>query len=260
LELLGADQNLPSPAAISTSTAQLDTGMFETALRDDRYLPFEGAGVADSQWKFSLPVKFGAFDYETISDLVLQVRYTARHDDNHDDNRATNVRSQLRDKLNALRAHEQISGGIWRAFSLRHEFSAVWARLGSAQANANEITLSPAGFGALLRDSVLAVREFKAYAVYKEPPPPNEVARPQLDLTYPAGGTTQAVSLSMDLELANSGRLVFHRAESVSAAAASAPSIASLGLPVALDLSGAVDKSKLSDVILCVRVEILAST
>ena len=36
--------------SVVTSNAQNDSGMFEANLRDERYLPFEGAG-AISQWR-----------------------------------------------------------------------------------------------------------------------------------------------------------------------------------------------------------------
>ena len=61
-----------SPAARSN-----DSGMFETNLRDERFLPFEGAG-AESTWKLDLPKDYPAFDYATISDVILHIRYTAR--------------------------------------------------------------------------------------------------------------------------------------------------------------------------------------
>ena len=52
--------------------------MFETNLRDDRYLPFEGTGVAGSQWRLTLPSDVKQFDFDTITDVVVHVRYTAR--------------------------------------------------------------------------------------------------------------------------------------------------------------------------------------
>jgi Tc toxin complex TcA C-terminal TcB-binding domain len=60
-----------------TSTAQNDTGLFEVNLRDERYLPFEGAG-ASGTWRLELPNDVPQFDFETISDVVLHLRYTAR--------------------------------------------------------------------------------------------------------------------------------------------------------------------------------------
>jgi len=73
--------------AIATSSARDDSGVFELSFRDERYLPFEGAG-AISEWCLELfsdsTDDFGRalrqFDYGTISDAVLHVRYTARED------------------------------------------------------------------------------------------------------------------------------------------------------------------------------------
>jgi hypothetical protein len=70
------DDYFGSVDSIVTSSAMADTGMFETNLRDERFLPFEGAG-AISTWSLSLP-PIRAFDYSTITDVVLHVRYTAR--------------------------------------------------------------------------------------------------------------------------------------------------------------------------------------
>jgi len=63
--------------AIVTSTGNADSGMFETQLRDERFLPFEGSGVI-STWRLELPAEYPQFDYLTISDVVLTIRYTAR--------------------------------------------------------------------------------------------------------------------------------------------------------------------------------------
>src|SRR5205085_2883746 len=63
--------------SIATSTAQNDSGMFEVNFRDERYLPFEGAGVI-SMWRIDMPRDCNAFDFETISDVILRINYTAR--------------------------------------------------------------------------------------------------------------------------------------------------------------------------------------
>ena len=63
--------------AIVTSTGNGDSGLFETQLRDERFLPFEGSGVI-STWRLELPGEYPQFDYSTISDVVLSIRYTAR--------------------------------------------------------------------------------------------------------------------------------------------------------------------------------------
>lgn len=63
--------------SIVTSQAQADAGLFEAPLNGARYLPFEGAGAV-SQWHLKLPDNWKQFDYQTISDAILHLRYTAR--------------------------------------------------------------------------------------------------------------------------------------------------------------------------------------
>ncbi|MEI6900933.1 MAG: hypothetical protein WCL00_13735, partial [Bacteroidota bacterium] len=65
--------------AIATSNAQNDSGMFELNFRDERYLPFEGCGVF-GEWQLELTAEqqLRMFDYNTISDVIMTVRYTAR--------------------------------------------------------------------------------------------------------------------------------------------------------------------------------------
>ncbi|HCN84891.1 MAG TPA: hypothetical protein DIT07_14930, partial [Sphingobacteriaceae bacterium] len=55
--------------------------MFELNFRDERYLPFEGAG-AISEWKIELTEaeELRQFDYYSISDVILHMSYTAREE------------------------------------------------------------------------------------------------------------------------------------------------------------------------------------
>ena len=63
--------------SIVTSSGNNDSGMFETNLRDERSCRSKGAG-AESTWRLELPASFRQFDYDTISDVILHMRYTAR--------------------------------------------------------------------------------------------------------------------------------------------------------------------------------------
>ncbi|SMX36817.1 neuraminidase-like domain-containing protein [Maliponia aquimaris] len=63
--------------SVATSSGQNDTGLFELSFRDDRYLPFEGTG-AIGDWRLEFPDTVRQFDYSTISDVIVHVRYTAR--------------------------------------------------------------------------------------------------------------------------------------------------------------------------------------
>jgi hypothetical protein len=79
-DFLEADRGAGSQS-IALSSAVDDSGLFETSMQDPRYLPFEGRGVV-SNWKLELaianPPKEPVFDYATISDVILTIRYTAR--------------------------------------------------------------------------------------------------------------------------------------------------------------------------------------
>ncbi|NOT69646.1 MAG: hypothetical protein HOP04_15370 [Methylophilaceae bacterium] len=74
-------ENLVPFKAVATSHGKNDAGMFELNFKDDRYLPFEGAGVI-SHWKLEMPALtvLRQFDYNTISDVILHIKYTARED------------------------------------------------------------------------------------------------------------------------------------------------------------------------------------
>ena len=69
--------NIGSIQSIATSNAQNDSGIFELNFRDERYLPFEGTG-AISSWHLEVPTAVAQFDYNTISDVIIHVKYTAR--------------------------------------------------------------------------------------------------------------------------------------------------------------------------------------
>jgi hypothetical protein len=124
LRLKATDAN-PAPimlthsTVIATSTAQNDTGVFEFSFRDERYMPFEGAG-AISSWKVELPDGFRQFDYQTITDVIVHISYTALQDDG--------LRQQV-EKNNGTIATALKSQALGRLFSLRQEFPTVFNRL-----------------------------------------------------------------------------------------------------------------------------------
>lgn len=69
--------NFAAVQSIATSHGMNDSGLFEVNFRDERYLPFEGAG-AISRWRLEMPKENNAFDFETISDVILHFKYTSR--------------------------------------------------------------------------------------------------------------------------------------------------------------------------------------
>jgi Tc toxin complex TcA C-terminal TcB-binding domain len=103
---------------IVTSGGTNDTGMFETNLRDERFLPFEGAG-AISTWNLSLPEQLQSFDYTTISDVILHIRYTARQ---AGDPLAAQATKELTAMLDTAGQSSQAL-----LFCLRYDFPTQWS-------------------------------------------------------------------------------------------------------------------------------------
>jgi hypothetical protein len=108
--------------SIATSTAHNDPGVLEFSFRDERYLPFEGAG-AISEWQLELPRVFRQFDYDTINDVILHVSYTAEND------------GALRDAVEGQLLTTLRNTPSTRVFRLRHEFSSAFHRLLHSPAN-----------------------------------------------------------------------------------------------------------------------------
>ncbi|KAK0707167.1 hypothetical protein B0T21DRAFT_455199 [Apiosordaria backusii] len=73
---VGQDIQLPI-TSVAISSGQQDAGVFDLNFASDDYQPFEGAG-AISTWRLRLPDTVKQFDYRSISDIVLHLRYTAR--------------------------------------------------------------------------------------------------------------------------------------------------------------------------------------
>ena len=117
-----------STQSVALSHAQSDSGLFELSFRDERYLPFEGRGVI-SQWRIELPTKFKSFDYDTISDVIIHLNYTARDG-------GAQLKEYAEDKLTAA-MEDMVLGdksatdprtGLFQTFSARRDFPSEWHR------------------------------------------------------------------------------------------------------------------------------------
>jgi hypothetical protein len=109
--------------SIATSSAQNDSGLFELNFRDDRYLPFEGTG-AISLWHLKLPAAARQFDYNTISDVIIHLKYTAR--DGGDALRANAITS-LNTAINNMLVSTRDTG-LMRIFSAKNDLATEWYR------------------------------------------------------------------------------------------------------------------------------------
>ena len=98
--------------SIATSTAQADGGVFELNHHDDRPLPFEGRGTF-SEWRIVLDPDTNRFDLASVTDVLLQLSYTAREGG-----------ELLRAAAKAALPQAQV-----QLLSARHDFSDAWYRL-----------------------------------------------------------------------------------------------------------------------------------
>jgi hypothetical protein len=122
--------------SIAVSTGQNDSGVFELNFRDERYIPFEGAGVI-SKWRIELPEKFRQFDYGTISDVIVHIRYTALEG-------GDKLKSPATDSVMAyIKSVEELSReeGLFAAFDLKHDFPNEWYKAMNPSAGSTERVL-----------------------------------------------------------------------------------------------------------------------
>ena len=172
--------NFTGIQSIATSAAQNDSGLFELNFRDERYLPFEGTG-AISEWtlemmydeegteKDEIKAKFlRQFDYNTIADVILHLRYTTREGGTLF---RKEVMSDLKTKLNALRVASDRTG-LSRLFSLRHDFPNEWHAWKKAGAEDFTLKLGNHHFPYFAQLGEISIEEYK---VYKKGEYPNAV-------------------------------------------------------------------------------------
>jgi len=144
------------PQSIVTSHGQNDSGIFELNFRDDRYLPFEGAG-AISEWQIQLDPQTNRFDLSTIADVVLHLKYTARE----------GGESLKKDARAALP-----KGGVWLVRA-KHEFSGDWHRFLHPAENdtTQSLVLDLGGFPFQPEGKGIKIARMDAFMKLKSSPP-----------------------------------------------------------------------------------------
>ncbi|MEL7013112.1 MAG: hypothetical protein AAFO72_07515, partial [Pseudomonadota bacterium] len=117
-----------SNQVISTSGAQNDAGLFQLDFRDERYLPFEGMGAV-SRWKLQLPPKsLAQFDYSSISDVILQIRYTSEVSEASRGDVIDKWEGALNAVATSFASDNRTATPLARLFSLRFDFPVAWAQ------------------------------------------------------------------------------------------------------------------------------------
>lgn len=107
--------------AAAVSTANNDGGVFDLSFSNaERFMPFEGAG-AISQWSLSLPSGFRQFDYSTIQNVVMHIRYTSR---DGGDKLAGAASGAVTDYIKAVTG---VTDGLFSIVDARTEYATQWA-------------------------------------------------------------------------------------------------------------------------------------
>jgi hypothetical protein len=210
--------NFAATQSIATSTAQNDSGLFMVNFNDERYLPFEGAGVI-STWQLSMPLDTNPVDFETISDVIFNVKYMSCDG-------GASLRSVAR--AAALLPAGSSPGAtpvgqtaiaqtnLTRSFSLRHEFPTDWYNflnpLASSPDQSMTLNLTQERFPFRYRGMKIQIYEVDIFLIFRDLYDPTTYAADgtplgdysakgaggvlKLNLTAPAGTakTTQLVS------------------------------------------------------------------
>jgi hypothetical protein len=190
------DRDFGAIQSIATSHGQNDAGLFEVNFRDERYLPFEGAG-AISRWRIDLPQDCNAFDFDTLSDIVLRVSYTARDG-------GKPLAEAARDSLKKRWAQAPGEGGngvtpttpLRRIFRVRYEFGDVWTAFRNALSKGEAsltLTIDQERFPYLFRGKKIVIVELRSYLQLADGATLSGTT--EMDVTPPSGAAKSTLTL-----------------------------------------------------------------
>jgi hypothetical protein len=147
--------------SIAISGGREDAGLFAPDHRDERYLPFEGTGAV-SDWNLKFTSAVPTFDWLSVTDVVLHLRYTAREGGD-----------LLRDAALASLQAEMNLIPLQKAFSARREFTTPWSAFLLPAADATDavlaLDLGENRFPYLAQGAGLSITKLSLVAVVKEP-------------------------------------------------------------------------------------------
>ena len=151
---------LGQSSPLTQATHKNDSGIFELNFRDERYLPFEGAGVI-SQWRIEMLRECNNFDFNTISDVILHMSCTARDGG-----------AMLKEAAMEAVVDKFPKEGLVRLFSAKHEFPGEWHRFVTPAASDTiqvlELDLNKERFPYLFREKEIKVNTAKLFLKLKE--------------------------------------------------------------------------------------------
>lgn len=114
-----------------------------------------------SGWRLELPDDYQQFDYETITDVILHIQYTAR---DGGDAFKKNTKSEVKDSLSKIAdILASSTSGLTRIVSAAHEFSGEWHKFlypkPSDDSHVLKVTLQKRLFSSMFRNKTLEVKD-----------------------------------------------------------------------------------------------------
>ena len=178
--------------SIATSSAQRDSGLFQLSFGDERYLPFEGAG-AISEWSLQLPpTELPPFDYDTISDVILHIQYTARDGGEPLRTAAINSLESSLNKVADVLADDKT--GLKLAIGMSSEFPSQLHRFLHPEADQTKqqlsVPLSKSLFPYMLSKRKLHIDKVQYLLLLEDSQAYAQGANLPVNLVLPGGGTS----------------------------------------------------------------------
>lgn len=118
-------------SSIAVSQSSEDSGVFDYVLEFNdyqRYVPFEGAG-AISKWRIELPMPVKQFDYNTINDVSIQIKYTANAEGAGFRKAASDAVKSFQNSVAGL----SVTEGLFTVIDLKSDFPTQWTQLTSSR-------------------------------------------------------------------------------------------------------------------------------
>ncbi|MCZ8260624.1 MAG: neuraminidase-like domain-containing protein [Beijerinckiaceae bacterium] len=167
--------------SVTLSRGDDDAGLFALDLNDERYLPFEGSGAIGT-FVLELPADLRVFDYNTITDVVLHLRYTARDGGG---GFRTLVANGLRANLEAM-VQSASRVGLFQAFDLKRDRPALWSQL--VATGATQVTITRDDLPYFTRQAANAITAIRVIAKVKGAPASYDIGVNGAALTLSAPG------------------------------------------------------------------------
>jgi hypothetical protein len=127
--LLGESKNMPTDGSIrmnwnsgqeiALSAGTSDNGMFQLNYNDERFLPFENTGAVSS-WQLNMPKAANQFDFTSINDIIIELKYCA-----------TDGGTTFRNQVTGNSALQQYNGT--QLLSIRQNFADAWQQFLTTQ-------------------------------------------------------------------------------------------------------------------------------